>query len=140
MTLIQRRAGDGSAGGTDAVLTRIVLCTGVAVAAGRAVGDVRVRTPGRGVARIGGARVAVVAAYGGAARAGAGRVAGFPRGAGIAVVAGSAGRDGSVHAARRRITRIARAGIGVVAAERSATPALAALTGFRPVTDITVGA
>src|SRR5439155_1268404 len=43
VTLIQCGAGDGSAGGTDAVLTGVILCTGIAVAAGDAVGDVRVR-------------------------------------------------------------------------------------------------
>src|SRR5262249_29635647 len=112
VTRVEWRADGGATHDADTAArpTGVVDGAGVAVVAARPV-RVHVLAPQGGAAGVGGARVAVVAAAGGAAQA-------DPRGAvivgraGVAVVAGHG--HVLVEAAGRRIARIGRADIAVV--------------------------
>src|SRR5262249_39808183 len=102
-------AHDGARADARSRLTGIALCTGVAVVAGRGV--VRVHASARRVARIVGARIAIVTIQGRAAHAdpATARVAGRAR---VAIVTRT--RGGPVLAAGAGITGVGRAGVAVV--------------------------
>src|SRR5204863_486559 len=108
----RRRAGDAGAR-----LAGLEPVAGVPVGAGGPVRDRHVRAPHHGVAGVGGAGVAVVAARRRAGDAGA-RAAGLEPVAGVPVGAGGAVRDGRMRAPGNRIADVGGARVAVVAVER----------------------
>src|SRR5205823_337536 len=112
---------------------------GVAVGAGGPVRDRHVRAPHHGVAGVGGAGVAVVAARRRAGDAGA-RAAGLEPVAGVPVGAGGPVRDRRVGASGHRVAGVGGAGVAVVAARRRAGDAAARLPGALPIAGVPVGA